>query len=966
MSPEEEYQSARARLETAVSDPNVPDQVIRGLHELVLEHEKAAKPIGTESHSIFGEAISGQGGENLDPGASLERHLGNPIANEQRGRLEDSAAMAIKRQKPDPMTTSVADLEEAGRAGHEDDPFVDQTLPSASGVKEIFRPPTFTPAEKLQGHPIAGMRAVIPAFAGGEQQWYREPAIQQFRRDMGQVLGPKALTADENSPEYKQYADAQWAKVYDQAQASGTPIVRHRFAPSHGGIIGKAADSVVGALDTGMTAVGAAAQGAGKGLTFGAANHAGGDDVAGNLQRAGEEFPIAEGAGNFVGSSLNPLFRGISAVGGKLVPDAVKNAISGPVGKTITGMAGSAGVGAAGGAMGSLGTDAIDAATDSRPWDTKDALSRAEEGAESGAAFGALAHAAGQGVGALHGTLRGDPRLGPYVRRLEDAGGEVGGVRGVRRTPEMKAVEGEAGLTGEDPEAVVAGRLLDPLPKQARENVAVAKADDRMRQNVYRDANEHTTAYLGPFVEKLLNERAALTGPEGKVLPGKEPIARIYDRYLNGSGEYTEGLASPKVEVPFEGGLAPSNGDQTVRESPVDKLAARAASRIPATDVTKPNLGSETPSAKSSPGMVEATAVRAHETDPDDELTGIRKISGSFAPPPMKPKTPGHIFDEGVDLDTARRMGVDVDAVLSKGGLSPDDASNLRIQFDPKRHNPRQLDQLIDGIDALMKEGTNGKPDPALVWMSSEARKIRDQFPGHPILGNPTAEAANPSDPSKPTQLKNYSAFQHNSGHRAAEQGQALGLAGVRGDFPETLTAEQIQQLRGHLLNFGDPKRGLENRATERLASEAGPEAAGDLRLLGGMKGASALEKSSTVLGGGMGEWRRRILTRGRLMADPAMEAMAGSSESPGSFSYDPNKETVGKGTGYLGQSFTHVAGKAAALRGGGAGRGAAGAIRGQKNGFVGPDGNGRSVSDDEAERLRLQFESYQRLMGQF
>jgi hypothetical protein len=117
-------------------------------------------------------------------------------------------------------------------------------LASASKDPTLYAPPEFMP----EGD---GSLDVLAA-----QQFF-EPGVDEFRSVRGPELAAQGIdpnTLDENSDEYKRYADEKWRQVYARAAALGQPVVRNAFKKA-GGLGDEAALRARRAQDT-LKAVG--------------------------------------------------------------------------------------------------------------------------------------------------------------------------------------------------------------------------------------------------------------------------------------------------------------------------------------------------------------------------------------------------------------------------------------------------------------------------------------------------------------------------------------------------------------------------------------------------------------------------------------------------------------------------------------------------------------------------------------
>lgn len=881
---EETYQKALDVIERARKDPTADRTKLRALVDAVKEHQAAPKPPTTQERpSLLAPEIGGPQGIDM-----LESKLGTPEANEAQAQAEQAGMSLPRGARTVAGPESIAKNEAAAKARLAE--VYDSSLPSASGIKALHRPPEFVPADIGKQGFLLGSRMMMPSYAGGGTQHYAEPTIEQFRRDMGPVIGPRVATMDERSAEYRQYADLLWQRVYDQAKAAGTPVVRHEYAPRS-----KAMDAIAYHVGNAVDALEGAGEGYIHSASFGAGDAAerlGGDQVALDVQSAGERNPLARAAGSFYGSIKNPILRGIGAFG---------DAALGPTASVAGGALRAVGHGAVGSAVQSGGEDAVDAATSGQPLDLSQMKTRMVDSAEQGGIAGGLLDLVGHGAGALSAGLRRDPTMGHSVRAVEDAGGTIGGLRGTRPSADMKSAIREAGSEA-DARALLAERLMGPAAEKGIEQMSTAARENGALRSRYRDAVEKDFVDPSSFTEELANRRIRLEGPNGPMRPD---IARTYD--------------SIRDTLP------------TQQPVPPKLTAAMRAS------AHEPSVPSE-PDALTGP---RATPDREGATRVDDATRANDPATDTIATPPGRSTlTPR---EGGMSAEEAIAKGYDPKKLLEDAGIPEQIAGDFEFFLDhpnqtpPKGLNARQVDLLIDRIDGILKEGKGGKPDPEYTWMAAAARRVRDTLPDRPdILGQRSATVIDPAT-GKPKPLKGYSAFEANASEDMARRHLQLGLAGVEGmgGIPD---ANQFKQARGSFASY-DGSGSAEDRARMALAEAAG--VSGGLKTIGGLAGREELLKRSqfSLEGGGMGGRGQRTVNRLRLSGDPALRNMG------------MNPDT--NNTPYQGLQ----------LRGGAAGRGVAGALRSQQLGFSGPDGNGRSISDQEAGRVKSGVDYY-RLMG--
>lgn len=989
------YQQALDVIQRARQDPGADAEKLRSLVGMVKEHQAGQQTQHglAERQSIFaqGEPAGGaQGGEKL------QQVIGSPEANEQRAQAEATGIPTLPQGERDPFAEGAEDNEAQAQAILKD--YQDRSLPSASGVKALYRPPEYTPAQAARSGPMGALSTVM-SFT----DHYREPTIEQFRRDMAPILGaPRAMALDEQSPEYEHYADAQWAKVYDQAKAEGKAAVRHSYTPKDG-----APRAIASALATWAAMAGAAAGGAAHAATFGLGNRLMPDEQAANLERAGEEFPVARGIGNFAGAIANPALRAFGGIGGKAV-GALPDALRSPLGDSA--LASGIGGAVAGGAA-SLGEDAVDAATSEQRPDLAMVGRRAIDAAGGGMVLGATGDLLAQGAKGIVNQLRTGSKLAPFVNLLEEGGGSTSFLRGVKPGEAMSEAKIAAGGT-EEPLEHLAGEMVGPMAREARARVASQEAATEATNQSYYQKHAGDTRPVGPLVDWLTRARAELTGPDGQVLPGREQVARTLDQYSNKlvkvEGVYPGdvGLATRSARTP---GMRMLTGPEAAARG-IDVTQAIKDSGFPPEMADQLNF-IVTPQ-KLNPQQVDAlhdginlVMKEGKGGEPDPALAGmgkaVRQVRDQFPGDPILGGATATIRDPATGKDIqltgwsafkhrASQQAASTNRTLGMAGV------NGAL---PETPDANQF-KAARGAIADYGNPKRGPENEALRELAADASRSSFERPegqgrlddylryGHLDVNEYLRDPEGFASSRTPTETK---AISEQASAFAGDLQQAPRIGGSFGRMQRMTKAGIDEALAKGELSFGAPSfassdpravsrfRALLNQSPDKEpvqitfegsavdVSGAGqkrpgevlvpggdykitnvarrdgvlhvtvaspmPDAARlpseDLATIGGLRGAGELEKRSHLLGGGIGEYHQRMLNRGRLSLDPMFRKLAG-------------------------------------MNGAAAGRGAVESMRGQALGFVGPDGNGRSISDDEAERVKNSVDLWKQLRGQF
>lgn len=459
---------------------------------------------------------------------------------------DDAISTPITRAPPEPDTQSAhteymaPDKFALIGSNHDkwaNDLFVPKTSPeaklSASGVKELYRDPEYhAPQPQHDGlvgsllHPLDSIAAAsekLPHFLGGGTEHMYEPSAEQFLRDEGPYLPPKFHQAHtdtasiEQSPEFRMYADAQWAKAHDQAKAEGRSVARHAYV-SDEGWANKVRNMAVG----GAGHVAAGVNGAADAMTFGLgpklADVAFPDEAAGR-QSLVESHPEAHtagaiagfaspgGFGNELAGGAAGLAKGLAPAAAKAVPRFVQAGAKGAL-AAGTDVLGRAGVNAASGNP----TD----------WNAtgRDAAIAALLGGGMGAGFDALGQAAN-----FHGTnLR---EKIPALPVAEGFGGKTSVVSGFepgKRYGELVA-EGNAQSPKVHPVSLLAQKLEGPISQAASDVATEGRAATGKVNSAYYAEHGNTRVPVTPLLDAATELHEGLHDPSGNPLPGQHEQA---------------------------------------------------------------------------------------------------------------------------------------------------------------------------------------------------------------------------------------------------------------------------------------------------------------------------------------------------------------------------------------------------------------------------------------------------------
>lgn len=107
-------------------------------------------------------------------------------------------------------------------------PPIDENLETLSKINDAnhARPSEFSNRENAN----YSLMDLVPMVMGGNAEAWHEPTIDEFRIATKAEHGDRVNAMDENSMEYRKYADQQWVEAYDAARSGGRPIFRQSMA----------------------------------------------------------------------------------------------------------------------------------------------------------------------------------------------------------------------------------------------------------------------------------------------------------------------------------------------------------------------------------------------------------------------------------------------------------------------------------------------------------------------------------------------------------------------------------------------------------------------------------------------------------------------------------------------------------------------------------------------------------------
>lgn len=773
---------------------------------------------------------------------------------------------------------------------------VDKSKPSASGVPDLYRPPEFIPED------AKGM-AALPSRFGGKVDHFVEPTIEQFRRDMGPTLGTAYVNAvSEQDPEFKQYADAQWANIYDQAKAAGKGAVRHEYAQDdrwlketgHQPTLGEKAGH---AALSGEAGLGALAYGLDQGLTAGLGGRAldalGLEDRS-NLGRLAEKHPVVTNAGRLAGA-MSPVSVGNLAARG--TGAALKSAIEAPglgladilpeAALTTSPLGGALAAGTKGGVAGATDVlaNAAGGALAGEPTDWNATKDQAITAAALGGTVGMGMDVAGQGAGALSQGLR---EHRPDIAEAERIGGRTNANpfnpfepgEGYQR---LKALQRQDEIT---PLARETRDLAHDLTMQGRTEEETTAKQIGQQVAEYHALTEGVREPATDLLKEAMRLHDKRTNFDGTDLRDNRDLRSYISRTSDVQAVKGDAFAHLKAAQALDPGSIVLDGDQAIRRGVDVRGAIQRWGRENGVPI---NMRGGLPAESG-----------ATETEASLAGTGV-------ASPEAREKAP-------------------------RAATEAPDPHNFKFIVKPKPYNPEKFDEILDDLTADVKPGENKKVDPALPKLLAEAYKVRDKFPA---VG-PAAGRSYTLDNGQT--VHGYSALnqEHADTIQASKDSLAsVGLPGKPGPRPGFRTRQQVEnQLRTYATARDVPADTVEGLREMAAAAGKGEQ-------LRGLKGIKATER--LVEGGApaesAGEFRGRPFTSlrlpgARMALDPILSTLglAGGEHTP-----------IPEGRPYI----RHTVQSPFRLRGGGPGGGIGYTLSG------GTKETQRTLTPEEAEALR-------------
>ena len=666
----------------------------------------------------------------------------------------------------------------------------DESLPNASKLKAFDAPP------QHMGDDLGF-------------EWWLEPTIEEFRRDMRSVYADEVDQFDEETDAYKEYADYRWQKAYEEAKQQNKTLKRVEFSP----------EVAWPDLAKGLGVATAAAAGADEALLFGGLSRLTGQR-ANNLALQ-RRHPTASTLG-FVGGALSP--KALPNVGVRLLGDATARVAPRAAAllqrsRAATGAA----EGATGAGIEQAGLEGLEQVTGERPVDPSGLARRAGGAALTGGL-------AGGGFGGLQSGAAGVRRLlrrGELGPALKDA--EAIGAESLFFTPfrPMRVPESVRDL--ERRARVAPGRG--------------ATAEDVLQGDIERDIGQ----YVGRQTERY-------RGAEERLAEGVSDFGAEAGREYDQATRRLESAVAKGGNSELQGAIAEANRVQEIQYNSPEGLTPQplvplanawkkffANGRIPRInwwdEVSEPMAGENARLTK----FAESTWDDIRLLPADEaksvagELGGTRPTTGAIIATPREARLYGvnvkRRFDDWFASEYPGTGSEEIrETMWNQFIADPKSATGrrwpkLRFVLSPKFLPARDFDQYIAqqrrGLVQESSKGGKGEIDIPELHQVVEggAYAVRDQFPAAPRVGGDSVSITR-ADGSK-QRLRGWSAAQHrlSRGIQAAKDRLAyagLPEAGVPGD---RIPAKVEPSLRSAVGVVGTGRNPIQEEAIRRLAA---------------------------------------------------------------------------------------------------------------------------------------------------
>lgn len=778
-------------------------------------------------------------------------------------------------------------------------------LPSASGNKKLYRPPELVPEHTSFAQKM-----------GARMEF--EPTVDQFRAELGDHIGPRILQLDANSPEYKEFADALWAKKYDMAERAGEPITRKKFMNT---------DAWQAKVASGLHGIADQAESAGLGVTEAASL-----GVAPELAAAGRELGGLEpGATQHLREqqARNPGSRIVGDIIGGFSPLGPAAKLTGlargllPVGKSALARYGLAGATAAGvGAVEGLTAAGAQKAGNVASGDASpvNAGQQALISATLAGPLGAAGHGLSEGGAWAAKRLRTWDPLSRTINLAEKAGVKTDWLRKVKPTESIEENIYRAAAEGGLPEEHAAEKVMKPMADRAAQARSGMVGIYGNKKLAYEQSPEGQEQFVPKeftnTLERLVNESRDHLGDDIPMVKSKEFQQAYHQAYT----PILTDEANARAIAQREGGWVMEVGHaHELGIRPHATIGAEEAEPVGAATV-RPGAAPATQAPSPAEGLWQKASELAGGTGKRLRIADLRKASGAMDKEAfdgalknlqkegklslLRNDNPADLThsDHAHQVDVAgnprhlvyleemappQKMGHVPDAAPAPAVSHGAGAGEMKVVMVPKRLDAAQYDKLVRVIDDAADVGagyrasrTRGQDHASL---AAAVRKDIEQFKPNFETGAEGREGYAPN-PLKPDEkVFGLSAMRGEHGRRLKGQEKLFSDAGLPKQPPsggwEKFDPEDQKKFAAALKNSG--KNPIEaQRALEQVADWKGVKK--ELLDIAGTRATMELKQGGDRAAAGLNSsfWRNvgGAFVPGRsIRMDPAMRALATS-----------------------------------------------------------------------------------------
>lgn len=650
--------------------------------------------------------------EDVRPAAEAERNIevsGPPAPNGERPKPSWALTQADIPNLDELVSGSSRDVARAAEIqaqqyGQEHD----ESLPTLSKVRSLAAPPEYTPEKPSMTSRLLGLGSKLSPAAGvvrDTMTYWEEPSEEAFHEALKpypQLYTGPIERVGTDTDLYRQFADAAWQDAIERAKAEGRRIVRLSQMPGISGTVARGASTVrAGVL------------GAERGLTGGLGSAAVGRLLPG-FREAAEDVtaahPVATTIG-FAAPAFTPLGElSVAGRGGSLALRGLGRVL--PAGRLGANVARGAAAAAAGGAAeraAMLGADAISG-------QPVDPMSAATDVADAGLVAGLV----GGPLGGLQSAANASRRAlrsggSPLAQALRDAeapgiGSRTSLLRGMSPGPAVRSLN--AG--GAASEARLAEEISGPMLREARrESGDYERLLNNATDAVLQGGQRMTDATKATIRKERISFYRSPAGQRIRdIAPFRESARRVANKFSVATGSVIPGRSAWRKKA-----------KRLFNETAGD---ARIFLGRSARDAEQQALD-----------YANRRGLRDSRNRPVLEHDELRR-QGEVIPesPEEQPRifTLNELRAQGINVDRFVRRELRANGIPWRAGEPlPKQyrtlVGNARAVWSPLRMNAEEIDELIDSVDDMLREGAKtGTVPTQFNELSEAAHSLRDQL----------------------------------------------------------------------------------------------------------------------------------------------------------------------------------------------------------------------------------------------